>query len=427
MDKFDRDKDLLRFVTAGSIDDGKSTLIGKLLYEARGIYEDQLDSIKNIAKRKGLSGPDLALLMDGLKSEREQGITIDVAYRYFATPKRKFIIADSPGHIQYTRNMVTGASTADLAVILIDARKGVLEQTKRHSFLITLLDTPHILVAVNKMDLVDYSRKVFEDIKEDYLRFASKLNTHDIQIMPISALKGDMIIDRGSNMDWYEGRTFLSFLEEVNIISDRNLIDFRFPVQYVIRPDLDFRGYAGRIDSGIIAIGDDIAVLPSGKKSKVKSITTYDGKLDYAFSPQSVVIALEDEIDISKGDMLIRQRNIPEIDGEFEAEICWMVEEPMVVGKKYLIKHTTNTMMGIIGELRYKIDINTLHRKEAKELGLNEIGRVIIKTQKPIMFDTYVRNHANGSFIIIDELTNDTVGAGIIWYKAGKIPGQNEN
>lgn len=427
MNKFDTDKDLLRFVTAGSIDDGKSTLIGRLLYEAKGIYEDQLDSIKKIARKKGSEEPDLALLVDGLKAEREQGITIDVAYRYFYTPRRKFIIADSPGHIQYTRNMVTGASMADLAVILVDARKGILEQTKRHSFLATLLDIPHILLVVNKMDLVDYSQEVFEDIKDDYLQFASKLNIHDIQMIPVSALKGDMVIDRGDKMQWFTGRTFLGFLEELNITSDRNLIDFRFPVQYITRPNSDYRGYAGRIDSGVIGKGDDIAVLPSGKKSKVKSLLTFDGEVDYAFSPQSLVITLEDEIDISKGNMLVRQRNIPETDSEFEAEICWMVEEPMVIGKRYLIKHTTNTVIGIIKELRYKIDINTLHREEARELNLNEIGRVFIKTQKPLMFDPYVRNHSNGSFIIIDELTNDTVSGGIMWYKTGEMPEEDED
>jgi bifunctional enzyme CysN/CysC len=290
-----------------------------------------------------------------------------------------------------------------------------------------LLDIPHILVVVNKMDLVDYSKKVFDSIKEEYLQFSSKLHTHDIQIMPISALMGDMIIKRGNNMDWFKGRTFLNFLEEINVISDRNLIDFRFPVQYVIRPNLDFRGYAGMINSGVIGKGDDILVLPSGYKSKVKSIITYGKELEYAFAPQSVVIKLEDEIDISKGDMLVRLRNIPEIDDEFEAEICWMVEEPMIIGKRYVIKHTTNTVIGIIKELRYRIDINTLHREEARELNLNEIGRVFIKTQRAIMFDPYVRNHANGSFIIIDELTNYTVGAGIIWYKTGKIPDANEN
>ncbi len=415
-------KDLLRLVTAGSIDDGKSTLIGRMLYEAKGIYKDQIASIEKIAKNQGDDEIDLSLLVDGLKSEREQGITIDVAYRYFSTMKRKFIIADSPGHVQYTRNMVTAASTADLAVILIDARNGVLEQTKRHSFITTLLDIPHILVVVNKMDLVDYSREVFENIKEDYLEFASRLEVHDIQAMPISALKGDMVVEKGDNMKWFDGRTFLQYLENINIISDRNLIDFRFSVQTVIRPNLDFRGYAGRIESGVIKVGNDMAVLPSGKKSHVKSIVTYDGKLEEAFTPQSVILALEDEIDISKGDMLVRQRNVPEMSSVFEAEICWMTEEPMLEGGRYLIKHTSNIVPAILKELRYKIDINTLHREDSRELGLNDMGRVIIKTQKPIMFDPYTRNHATGSFIVIDELTNTTAGAGIIWYPSGELP-----
>lgn len=421
------EKDLLRLVTAGSIDDGKSTLIGRLLYESKGIYKDQLSSIEQTAKNKGDSGPDLSLIVDGLKAEREQGITIDVAYRYFSTDNRKFIIADSPGHIQYTRNMVTAASTANLAVILIDARKGVLEQTKRHSFLATLLDIPHILVVVNKMDLVSYSQEVFNRIKNDYLEFSSRLQIHGIQVMPISALRGDMITERGNNMNWYKGETFLYHLENVNIISDRNLIDFRFPVQTVIRPNLDFRGYAGRIESGVIKIGDDIAVLPSGKKSRVKSVVTYNGESKEAFAPQSVVLTLEDEIDISRGDMLIRQRNVPKMDDEFEAEICWMHEEPLKEGTRYLLKHTTNTVSAVIKEFRYKININTLHRQDSKELELNDIGRVIIKTQKPIMYDPYVRNHATGSFIIIDELSNTTAGAGIIWYPSGELPAEGED
>ncbi len=416
------DKDLLRFATAGSIDDGKSTLIGRLLYESKGIYQDQLSAIEKIAGRKGEKTADLALIVDGLKSEREQGITIDVAYRYFSTGKRKFIIADSPGHIQYTRNMVTAASTADLAVILIDARKGVLEQTKRHSFIATLLGVPHILVAVNKMDVVGYSEEVFRKIKEDYLEFSSRLRMHDIQVMPISALRGDMVKEKGANMNWYDGRTFLQYLEEINIISDRNLIDFRFPVQTVIRPDPDFRGYAGRIASGAIKKGNDVAVLPSGEKSRVKSIVTYDGELEEAFSPRSVVLTLEDEIDISRGDMLIRQRNVPEINDEIEAEVCWMTEEPMEEGRKYLLRHTTSTVPAIIQEIRYNIDVNTLHRQEEKELELNDIGRVIIKTQRPLMYDPYARNRATGCFVLIDELSNATAGAGIIWYPSGKLP-----
>jgi len=421
-----QERDLLRFMTAGSIDDGKSTLIGRLLYESHGIYQDQLSSVEEVSWRRGNEEVDLALLVDGLKSEREQGITIDVAYRYFSTSKRKFIIADSPGHVQYTRNMVTAASTADLAVILIDARKGVLEQTKRHSFIATLLSIPHILVVVNKMDLVDYSQDVFEKIREDYLDFASRLQVHDIQVMPISALKGDMILEKGNNMTWYDGRTFMQYLENINIVSDKNLIDFRFPVQAVIRPDLDFRGYAGKIASGLIKVGDDVAALPSSKKSRVKSIVTYDGELKEAFAPQSVILTLEDEIDIDRGDMIVRQRNVPEMKDEFEAEVCWMLEEPMVEGGRYLLKHTTNIVPATIEELRYKIDINTLHRENVKELQLNDIGRVIIKTQKPIMFDPYARNRATGSFIIIDELTNATAGAGIIWYPSGKLPEEED-
>ena len=421
MDDLTKEKDLLRLVTAGSIDDGKSTLIGKLLYESNGVFLDQYSAIEKLANRKGLEKPELALIVDGLKSEREQGITIDVAYRYFSTSKRKFIIADTPGHIQYTRNMVTGASNADLAVILIDARKGVLEQTKRHTFLVTLLSIPHILVVINKMDLVDYSETVFEKIKEEYLSFVSKLQSYDIQIMPLSALNGDMIVERGNYMNWYQGRTFLNFLENINITSDRNLIDFRFPVQTVIRPNLDYRGYAGRIESGVIHIGDDVVVLPSKIKSRVKSIDTFNGRLDYAFAPQSVVLTLEDEIDISRGDIITRTHNIPVIKNEFEAEICWMVEEPMTLGKRYLLKHTTNTVLSVIKELRYRIDINTLHRENTSELGLNEIGRVIIKTQKPIAFDTYNINRSLGSFIIIDEYTNYTVAGGIIWHKTGSL------
>jgi len=422
MSEFVMDKDLLKFVTAGSIDDGKSTLIGKLLYETNGVYLDQYTAIEKLASRKGMEKPELALIVDGLKAEREQGITIDVAYRYFSTSRRKFIIADSPGHIQYTRNMVTGASNVDLAVILVDARKGVLEQTRRHTFLVTLLSIPHILVVINKMDLVDYSEEVFEKIREDYLGFTSKLQIHDLQFMPISALNGDMIVERGSNMDWYQGRTFLNFLENINVASDRNLIDFRFPVQTIIRPNLDYRGYAGKIESGVIHAGDDILVLPAGIKSRIKSIDTFGGSLEYAFAPQSVVLTLYDEIDISRGDILVRTHNLPEIKNEFEAEICWMVDTPMVPDKKYLLKHTSNTTMALIKEIRYRININTLHRENTKTLGLNEIGRVLVQTQKPIVFDTYDRNRALGCFIMIDEYTNDTVAAGIIWHTSGSLP-----
>ena len=422
MNEFVKEKDLLRFVTAGSIDDGKSTLIGKLLYEKNGVFIDQYDAIEKSAKKKGLDTPELALIVDGLKAEREQGITIDVAYRYFSTLRRKFIIADSPGHIQYTRNMITGASNVDLAVIILDSRKGILEQTKRHTFLATLLKIPHILVVINKMDLVDYSEEVFESIKEDYLSFASKLQTFDVQFMPVSALKGDMVVERSSNMGWYKGRTFLSFLENINIASDRNLIDFRFPIQLTIRPNLDYRGYAGKIESGVIHNRDSVVILPSGIESRIKFIDTFSGKIDYAFAPQSVVLTLEDEIDISRGDMIVRKHNIPELKTDFEAEICWMDDEPMTINKRYLIKQTTNTVIAVIKELRYRININTLHREDATELKLNEIGRVLIKTQKPLLFDIYDRNRSTGSFIIIDELTNNTVSAGIIWHPSGNMP-----
>ena len=415
-------KDILRLVTAGSIDDGKSTLIGRLLYESRGIYEDQLDSVKKYSKRKGLPGPDLSLIVDGLKAEREQKITIDVAYRYFSTPKRKFIIADTPGHIQYTRNMVTGASTANLAILLVDARKGILEQTRRHTFVLSLLDISHIIVAVNKMDLVNYSEEVFNKIKDEYIQFARKLQVQDMELIPISALKGDMIVKRGIDLNWYQGRTLLNYLEELPVVSDRNLIDFRFPVQLIIRPNHDYRGYAGKIVSGIIKVGDDIVVLPSGLSSKVKKIQSFDGSLLQAHSPQSVVLLLEDELDISRGDMIIRKRNVPMITKEFEAEIFWMDEEEMLPGKKYTIKHTTNNTIGMIKELRYKININTLHREDTDKLCKNDIGRVVIKTQKPISCDAYARNHSTGSFVIIDQLSNATAGAGIVWYQSGKLP-----
>ena len=409
-------KELLRFITCGSVDDGKSTLIGRLLYDSKMIYEDQLAAIQKDSTLHGTTGGDFdpALLTDGLKAEREQGITIDVAYRYFSTARRKFIIADTPGHVQYTRNMATGASTADLAIILIDARHGVLEQTKRHSFIVSLLGIKHILVAINKMDLVDYSQEVFEQIRADYKSFATRLDIPDLHFIPISALMGQNVVDASDQMDWYRGPTLMGFLESVYIGSDRNLEDFRFPVQYVNRPHLDFRGFCGTIASGIIRKGDEVMVLPSRKTSRVKSIVTFDGELEEAFSPQAVTLTLEDEIDISRGDMIVRPGNVPQLEQRLDAMVVWMAEEPMVPGKQYLIKQTTNLVRGKIQTLRYQVDVNTLHRREAPTLKLNEIGRCQIHLDQPIAFDGYKRNRSTGAFIVIDRITNITVGAGMI-------------
>jgi sulfate adenylyltransferase large subunit len=424
--------ELLRFTTAGSVDDGKSTLIGRLLVDSKAVFEDQLKHVKKVTERRGSEGLDLALITDGLRAEREQGITIDVAYRYFSSPKRSFIIADTPGHVQYTRNMVTGASTANAAIILIDARNGVTTQSRRHAFIASLLGIPHLIVAVNKMDLVDYSEERYDEIRTGFRDWAAKLGTVDIRFLPMSALHGDMVVDRGPNMPWYEGWTLLGLLENLEIGSDRNLIDFRFPVQLVSRPqtaDLhDFRGYAGRIESGAVGVGDEVVVLPSGMRSKVASIVTFDGELDHAFAPMSVTLTLEDDIDISRGDMLVRPSNIPRIESEFEAAICWMGEEPMRPRKKYLLKHTTRTEKGLIKELRYQIDVDSLHRDtEAKSLALNEIGRVIIKTQRPLYCDDYRTNRATGSFIVIDELTNLTVGVGMVWRERHEAPDVSED
>ena len=415
--KQDEQKDLLRFVTAGSVDDGKSTLIGQLLYESKGIYEDQLAAIKDATIRKGMDGesPDMALVTDGLKAEREQGITIDVAYRYFATPKRKFIIADTPGHEQYTRNMATGASTASLSVILIDARNGVSVQSRRHAFIATLLGIGHMVVAVNKMDLVDWSREVFESIREEFSAFAAKLEARDVIFIPVSALKGDNIVSRSANMPWYQGTTLLNHLETVHVASDRNLIDLRFPVQYVSRPNSDFRGYLGTVASGAIRPGDEVMAMPSGTRSKVKQLLGVSGEISEAFPPLAATVVLEDEIDVSRGDMLAHVHNVPRVDNTFEAMIVWMAEDPMTLNRKFLIKHCARTLGGMVTDLQYQVDVNTLHRrKNVSQLKLNEIGRAVVTVNRPIAFDPYEKNRSTGAFIIIDSVTNGTVGAGMI-------------
>lgn len=410
---------LLRFTTAGSVDDGKSTLIGRLLYDSKSIFEDQIEQVKASSEKKGFDYVDLSLLTDGLKSEREQGITIDVAYRYFATPKRKFIIADTPGHIQYTRNMVTGASTANLAIILVDARKGLLEQTYRHSFIASLLKIPHVVVCVNKMDLVDYSEEVYNRIVEDYEGFSSKLDIKDVQFVPISALKGDNVVERSKNMPWYEGSTLLYHLEHVHIASDINHIDCRFPVQMVIRPHTlehqDFRGYAGRIEGGIFKPGDEVKVLPSGFSSRIKSIELNGKPIAEAFSPMSVTMTLEDEIDISRGDMIVRPNNQPEVTQDLEVMICWMNQRSLQPRTKMILKHTTKECQAMVKEIQYKVDVNTLHRIEGVgEIGMNDIARISIRTAQPIFKDAYRRNRQTGSIILIDPNTNETVGAGMI-------------
>ncbi len=412
--------ELLRFATAGSVDDGKSTLIGRLLYDSKSIFEDQMDSVADASERMGLEAPNLALLTDGLRAEREQGITIDVAYRYFATPKRKFIIADTPGHVQYTRNMVTGASTADLAIVLIDARKGVLEQSRRHAFIASLLRIPHLVVAVNKMDLVDYSQERFEEIVDEFRQFAARLEVTDLTFIPLSALKGDNVVSRSPNMEWFEGTSLLHHLETVHIASDRNLIDARFPVQYVLRPQTDehhdYRGYAGRVAAGVFKPGDEVMVLPSGFTSRVKRIDTFDGPVDEAYSPMSVTLLLDDEIDISRGDMICRPQNQPTSSQDVEAMVCWLTESSALVPRaKLAIKHTTRSARALVKHVHYRLDINTLHRDEAAEqLTLNEIGRVSLRTTQPLFFDEYRRSRETGSFILIDEATNSTVGAGMI-------------
>jgi bifunctional enzyme CysN/CysC len=408
------EKSLLRFTATGSVDDGKSTLIGRLLYGTKSIYDDQYAAIEKTSKKKGFREVELAYLLDGLAAEREQGITIDVAYRYFETPKRKFIITDTPGHVQYTRNMVTGASKADCAIILIDARNGILTQSKRHGFIISLLQIPHLIVAINKMDLADYAEDVFNRIVEEYENYSQKLDIHDIVYIPVSALKGDNVVVKSEKMSWYEGTTLLHCLENIHFTADRNLVDFRFPVQYVIRPHLDFRGFAGKIVSGTITPGEEVVVLPSEKSTSIKSITTYDGELREAFSPQSVVVSLEDEIDVSRGDMIVRKKNLPRIGNCLEAIICWMDEKSLSMTTPYIMKHTTKYVKTHITKIVYKIDVDTLHRKPADTFLLNDIGRIEINTSMPIFFDPYKLNHATGSFILIDPLTNNTVAAGMI-------------
>ena len=411
--------ELLRFTTAGSVDDGKSTLIGRLLYDSKAIFKDQMDILKENSKQKGENQVNLALLTDGLRSEREQGITIDVAYRYFATPKRKFIIADTPGHIQYTRNMVTGASTANLALLLVDARHGIIEQTKRHAFIASLLQIPHIAVCINKMDLANYSKDTFEKIKSEFEAFASKLEIKDVNFIPISALNGDNVVDRSENMSWYEGSTLMHLLENIHIGSDHNHVDCRFPVQLVIRPQStrypDYRGYAGRIEGGVFKPGDEVTILPSGFKSQIKSIDTFDGEVNEAFSPMSVCITLNDDIDISRGDMLVRENNNPNISQDIEVMICWMNDTKMILNGKYAIRHTSQTARCIIKDIKYKLDINSLHRIEnEKDIGLNDIGRITIRTTKPLFYDSYTRNRNTGSIILINEATHETVAAGMI-------------
>jgi sulfate adenylyltransferase subunit 1 len=408
---------LLKFATAGSVDNGKSTLIGRLLFDSKSIFEDQMEAIQNSSAKKGFDYVDLSLLTDGLKSEREQGITIDVAYRYFATPKRKFIVADTPGHIQYTRNMVTGASTANLALVLVDARKGLIEQTYRHSFIASLLKIPHIMVCVNKMDLVNFDQQVYDKIVENYRAFSAKLDVHDIQYVPISALLGDNVVNQSERMDWYRGATLLHKLETVHIESDQNHIDSRFPVQYVVRQQSkefrDFRGYAGRVAGGTFRVGDES--FPSGFKSKIKEIFNGSGKIYEAFAPMSVTLTLEDEIDISRGDVIAKPNNHPQMEQVVDLMICWMSQRPVKVGNKFFVRHTTREVKGILKEIQYKLDVNFLPRiQNSQQLELNEIARVKILTAQPLFFDSYCKNRITGSLILVDEGTNETVGAGMI-------------
>ena len=417
--------ELLRFATAGSVDDGKSTLIGRLLYDSKAIFEDQLEAVERTSRQRGEEHTNLALLTDGLRAEREQGITIDVAYRYFATPKRKFVIADTPGHIQYTRNMVTGASTADLALILVDAQSGLVEQSRRHAFLATLLRVPHLVVCINKMDLVGYDQDRFEEIKADFRSFATKLEIADLSFVPISALHGDNVVHRSANMPWYEGGSLLHILEEVHIASDRNLIDARFPVQYVIRPSIgtatprDDRRYAGTVAGGVFRPGDEVVVLPSGFTTTVTSVDTADGPVAEAFTPMAVTMGLADDIDISRGDMICRHHNQPAVSQDIDAMLCWLGERPLVNRGKYVVKHTSRVARAMVTDVQYRLDINALHRDDtATGLALNEIGRVSLRTTAPLFTDAYRRNRTTGSFVLIDEVTNATVAAGMVLHGA---------
>lgn len=411
--------ELLRFTTAGSVDDGKSTLIGRLLYDSKSIFQDQYDAIEEISKRRGEEGVNLALLTDGLKAEREQGITIDVAYRYFSTPKRKFIIADTPGHTQYTRNMVTGASTANVALVLIDARQGVLEQTRRHAIIASLLQIPHIVICINKMDLVGYSQEVYDRIHDEFEEFASKLDVHDVNFIPISALKGDNIVDRSRHMPWYEGSTLLYYLENVHIASDYNFIDVRFPVQYVIRPYNDefhdYRGYAGRVAGGILKTGDEVMLLPSGFTTKISRIELHNKEIEEAFPPMSVIVHLEDDFDVSRGDMIVRVNNVPRQDQDLDLMICWFNEKPLRERGKYILRHTTKEARCIIREVRYRMDVNTLHRDmQNRQIEMNDIARISVRSTLPLFVDPYQKNRITGSIILIDEGTNETAAAGMI-------------
>ena len=414
--------ELLRFATAGSVDDGKSTLIGRLLYDTKSIFEDQLEAVERTSRDRGDDYTNLALLTDGLRAEREQGITIDVAYRYFATPKRKFIIADTPGHIQYTRNMVTGATTASLALILIDARKGIVEQSRRHAFIASLLRVPHLVLCVNKMDLVDYDEDVFQRIRNEFRQFATKLDISDLTFIPISALHGDNVVHRSANMPWYDGSSLLHHLEDVHIASDRNLIDVRFPVQYVIRPqaqtdrDLhDYRGYAGQVAGGVMKPGDEVVVLPSGLTTRLASIDTADGPVAEAFPPMAVTVRLADDVDVSRGDLICRPHNQPRVTQDVDAMVCWLAEQPLQVRGMYGVKHTTRNVRAQVRDLDYRIDVNTLHRDEtADALSLNEIGRVTLRTTQPLFVDEYRRNRLTGAFLLIDEASGATVGAGMV-------------
>jgi bifunctional enzyme CysN/CysC len=411
--------DLLRFATAGSVDDGKSTLIGRLLYDTKTIFDDQLEAVERTSRLMGDDYTNLALLTDGLRAEREQGITIDVAYRYFATPRRKFIIADTPGHVQYTRNMVTGASTADLAIILVDARKGMLEQSRRHAFLVTLLRVPHVVVAINKMDLVDYAQDTYDAIRDEFTAFAAKLEIGDLTVIPISALRGDNIVSRSEAMPWYEGPSLLHHLEHVHVASDRNLIDARFPVQYVLRPQSathrDYRGYAGTVSGGVLKVGDDVVVLPSGFETRIVAIDSPNGPLEEAFPPMSVTLRLADDLDVSRGDMICRANNAPVPSQNIDAMLCWMSDSPLAPGRQLALKHTTRTARTLVKELQYRLDVNTLHRDEAPAaLRLNEVGRVRLRTTSPLFVDPYRRSRSTGGFILIDESTNNTVAAGMV-------------